>query len=222
MPARKRIKDLPAVDRPREKLISKGPLALSEFELLEVIIGSGSGDMPVEKVAANAQKLFSSGIDGVNYQSLTGLKGISTAKATQIVAAMELSKRHVLKGDKPLTSVDDFVLALGDISNKRQEYLVCLSLDGAHRLIARRVVTVGILDSVIAHPREVFADVLADRAAAVVIGHNHPAGTMKPSKFDIGFNQQLAAAGRIIGIELIDHIIVSKRGHYSFKQEGLL
>ncbi len=222
MPAKKRIKDLPVPDRPREKLIAKGPQALSEFELLEVIIGSGSGSMTVEHLAARVQKLLAKNIDDITYDSLVNIKGLSAAKATKLVASIELAKRHVIQSDTPLKGVDDYVLALGDIHHKKQEYLVCLSLDGAGRLIARRVVTIGILDSVLVHPREVFADAITDRAAAVVVGHNHPSGELEPSSFDVQFNQQLAAASRILGIEFLDHIIVSSKGHFSFKSEGMI
>jgi DNA repair protein RadC len=218
----KRIKDLSILDRPREKLIRKGSKSLSEFELLEVIIGSGNGAQTVEQLASKVQATLKRDVGVLTIESLVKIKGLSTAKVSQILAAIELAHRYVINADKPLRDTDDYACAFGDIASKQQEYLVVLSLDGARRLIARRVITVGLLDSVSVHPREVFADAIADRAAAVVIGHNHPSGEIRPSHFDIGFNQQLAAASRIIGIEMIDHLIVSKRGRYSFKEEGLL
>jgi DNA repair protein RadC len=99
---------------------------------------------------------------------------------------------------------------------------VCLSLDGGHRLIAQRTITVGLLDSVMAHPREVFADAITDRAACVVLAHNHPSGDPHPSSRDITLTQQLAAAGHLVGITLRDHIIVSKTDHFSFQQHHYL
>lgn len=117
----------------------------------------------------------------------------------------------------------DAILAqLNFIRNKKQEYFICLSLDGAQRLIARRIVTIGLLDVSLAHPREVFAGPLKDRAASVMIAHNHPSGVVAPSKEDIKTTQQLIAAGILLGIPLRDHIIVSIGGHYSFKDNSLL
>ena len=108
------------------------------------------------------------------------------------------------------------------IRNKRQEYFVCLSLDSAQRLIARRVVTIGLLNVSLAHPREVYAGPLKDRAASVVIAHNHPSGVVMPSKEDIKITQHLVAAGILLGIPLAEHIIVSQEGQYSFRDNHML
>lgn len=125
--------------------------------------------------------------------------------------------------DKPLLTTTDAILAqLKFIRTKKQEYFVCLSLDSAQRLIARRVVTIGTLTSTLVHPREVFAGPLKDRAASVIIAHNHPSGDSNPSKYDIGATQQLAAAGQILGIKLQDHIILDAKRHYSFRHCTLL
>lgn len=218
----KRIKDLPKLDRPREKLQAKGAQALSEFELLEVIIGSGNGLNTVEKLAAGVQDCMLRAGGDLTLHTLLNVKGLNVAKATQLVACYELTKRYVIQSDKPMILTEDYVRIFADISTKKQEYLVCVSLDGARRLIAKRVITVGLLDSVQVHPREVFADAIADRAAAIIIGHNHPSADHTPSRFDVGFNQQLIGASQIIGIELADHIIVGRRGYFSFKEEGLL
>jgi DNA repair protein RadC len=108
------------------------------------------------------------------------------------------------------------------IRAKRQEYFVCLSLDSAYRPIKRRTVTIGLLDSTIVHPREVFAGPLKDRAAAVIIAHNHPSGIAEPSKADIETTQQLVAASQLLGIKLLDHVIMTRKNHYSFRRKGLL
>lgn len=117
-----------------------------------------------------------------------------------------------------LASTEDILGCLGFIRNKRQEYFVCLSLDSGGRLITRRVVTIGLLDVSLAHPREVFAGPLKDRASAVIIAHNHPSGVVEPSKDDVKTTQQLVAAGQILGIPLRDHIIVAKRDYFSFRR----
>lgn len=121
-----------------------------------------------------------------------------------------------------LLTPEDFLSYLKFIRTKRQEYFVCLSLDSGRRLLKRRTVTIGLLDTTLVHPREVFAGPLKDRAASVLIAHNHPSGYAEPSEDDITTTQQLIAAGQLLGIKLVDHIIVTKRGHYSFRHEGLL
>lgn len=121
----------------------------------------------------------------------------------------------------PLTN-EDTLAQFNFIRNKKQEYFVCLSLDSGNRLIARRVVTIGLLGTGLAHPREVFAAPLKDRAAAVVVAHNHPSGYPEPSDQDIKVTQQLVAAGQILGIRLEDHIIVTKDDHFSFRHHGLI
>lgn len=121
-----------------------------------------------------------------------------------------------------LTTTENALSYLGFIRNKKQEYVVCLSLDSGNCLIARRIITIGLLDVSLAHPREVFTGPLKDRAASVIIAHNHPSGITKPSKQDLILTQQLAAAGQLLGVPLQDHIIVSKSEYYSFRKAGLL
>lgn len=123
---------------------------------------------------------------------------------------------------KPLYTVEDVLPHLNFIRSKKQEYFVCLSLDSGHRLIRRRVVTIGLLDMALAHPREVFACPLKDRAASVIVAHNHPSGNPQPSQQDAHITQQLVAAGLLLGIEAKDHIIVSSNSHFSFKEHGLM
>lgn len=125
--------------------------------------------------------------------------------------------------DKPLLTTTDAILAqLNFIRAKRQEYFICLSLDSAQRLITRRVVTIGLLDVSLAHPREVFAGPLKDRAASIIIAHNHPSNIAGPSEGDIETTQQLIAAGILLGLPLRDHIIVAIKGHYSFRQHMMI
>ncbi len=124
--------------------------------------------------------------------------------------------------DKPLLTNADILPFLSFIRNKKQEYFLCLSLDSGHRLIARRTVTIGLLDSALVHPREVFAGPLKDRAASVIICHNHPSGDSTPSRQDIEATQQLVAAAQILGIRLRDHLIITSTEHYSFAKYGLI
>ena len=121
-----------------------------------------------------------------------------------------------------ILTADDALRHLQFIRNKKQEYLLCLSLDSGSRLIKRRTVTIGLLNSSLIHPREVFAGPLKDRAAAVIIAHNHPSGFAEPSKQDIKATNQLVAAAQLLGITLKDHIIVTESSCFSFQKQGML
>lgn len=217
-----RLATLPLADRPREKLQRKGVAALSDFELLEVLIGNGSASADVSYIARRVQRLMQKGTASVNMESLTAIKGVSSATASRVIASLELARRHLVRDVEPLRTQSDILGRLSDIRVKQQEYFVCLSLDGGHRLIAQRTVTIGTLNTVLAHPREVFADAITDRAATVIIAHNHPSGIIDPSSKDITLTQQLAAAGQLLGISLRDHIIVTKTDYFSFRQHHML
>ena len=206
-----RRKDL----RPREKLQTKGPQSLSDYELLMAIIGSGNKQADVSKIARDTLKLIKRHGADVNYDQLSAVTGMGVAKITEILAALELSKRYLLKSDQPIIdSPEKAVEQLADIRDKKQEYFVCLTLDGANRLIAKRIITIGTLTSSLVHPREVFADSLTDRAASIIVAHNHPSGSLIPSDADVQVTERLQEAGELLGIKLIDHIIVAKE---SFK-----
>ena len=222
MPATKRIQQLSPADRPREKLERKGAAALSDFELLEVLIGSGNGGHAVGSLARQVQKLLAKNPETISYETLMGLKGVSVATAGKVLAALELARRHLIRNIEPLRTQHDILVRLSDLRTKQQEYFVALSLDGGQRLIAQRTITIGTLDTVLAHPREVFADAIVDRAATVIVAHNHPSGDPQPSQKDITLTQQLSAAGQLLGVELHDHIILAKTGHFSFRQHHLL
>lgn len=223
MPRARRIHQLPEADRPREKLLAKGPAALSDFELLEALIGNGTAGADVGTIARRVQKLLQKeSAANLSYDSLTAIKGVSLATAGKILASLELAKRHLVRDIEPLKTQADILARLADLRTKQQEYFVCLSLDGGQRLIAQRTITIGTLDTVLAHPREVFADAIADRAASVIVAHNHPSGNPAPSDKDITLTQQLAAAGQLLGITLRDHIILAKTEYFSYRQHHLL
>ncbi|HUC89602.1 MAG TPA: DNA repair protein RadC [Patescibacteria group bacterium] len=223
MTSYKRINQLDLDDRPREKMLRKGAAALSDFELLEVCIGSGSGSSDVGYIARQIQRLLEKqGSDALTYDNLTSIKGVSVATAGKLLAALELVQRHLLRDSTPLLTQRDILSRVSNIRNKQQEYFVSLSLDGGQRLIALRTVAIGTLDTVVTHPREVFSDPVADRAASIVVVHNHPSGSPKPSRKDVQLTQQLSSVGQMLGITLKDHIIVTRNEHYSFQQHHLL
>lgn len=205
-----KVKELRAVDRPREKLKLKGPTALSDFELLEALIGSGTKQADVSKVAKSAQRLLSERGANVSYKELEKVLGLGEAKISELLAAFELAKRYLTPSEEPvIDSTEAAVAQLADIRDKKQEYFVVLSLDGANRLIAKRIITIGTLTSSLVHPREVFADAITDRAASIIVAHNHPSGNLVASIDDLDVTKRLAETGDMLGIEVIDHIIVS-------------
>lgn len=197
--------------RPREKLQARGPEALSDYELLMAIIGSGNAQADVTKIAHGVQKLVAEKGSQLTYEDLLSIKSLGPAKAASIMAAFELWRRQFEVSERPIIdSPEKAVQQLADISGKKQEYFVCLTLDGANRLIAKRIITIGTLTSSLVHPREVFADAITDRAASIIIAHNHPSGNLEASQADVEVTARLSSAGDLLGIKLIDHIIVSK------------
>ncbi len=222
MPKIRRLAEIPTIDRPREKLVRKGVAALSDFELLEVIVGSGTAQADVSQIARQLLKNFRRGTDSINFESLTSLRGVSTAMAGKILAGLEIARRHLVRDVQPLRTQQDVVARLDDIRARQQEHFVALSLDGGQRLIAQRTITIGTLDTVLAHPREVFSDPIVDRAASIIVAHNHPSGEAKPSTKDTMLTQQLAASGQLLGIPLRDHLIITRTEVYSFRQHHLL
>lgn len=207
------MKDRAKADRPREKLAIKGAASLSDLELLMALIGSGNKQADVGKIAKDTLKLIQTYGADISYEQLQQVTGMGSAKITEILAALELSKRYLIDSEQPIIdSPEKAAEQLTDICDKKQEYFVCLTLDGANRLIAKRTITIGTLTSSLVHPREVFADAITDRAASVIVAHNHPSGNLEPSQADILLTQRLINAASLLGIQLIEHIIVSRVG----------
>ncbi len=217
-----RISDLPVADRPREKMQRKGAQALSDFELLEVMIGSGNAHADVGSIARHLQRILRHDPSDLTLESLMNVHGVSLAHACKLLASFEISRRHLVRNALPIRTQGEILGRLADLRNKQQEHLVCLSLDGGQRLIAQRTVTIGTLEAVLAHPREVFADPIVDRAASIIVAHNHPSNDTEPSEKDVILTQQLSAAGQLLGIPLRDHLILTRVGHFSFNQHHML
>lgn len=207
-----RRKDL----RPREKLQARGAEALSDYELLMAIIGSGTAQADVTKIARDVRKLIIEKGSQLSYEDLLSIKSLGPAKATQIMAGFELWRRQFEVPDRPIIdSPEKAVEQLADIRDKKQEYFVCLTLDGANRLIAKRIITIGTLTASLVHPREIFADAITDRAASIIVAHNHPGGRLLPSDADNDITDRLRDVGRVIGISVKDHLVVTKKSYSS-------
>ncbi len=217
-----RIKELPEFSRPREKLKEKGAAALSDTELVALILGSGNKGQDVMTLASKVAKLISQKRGSLSLEELSSIDGIGLAKASQILAGFELARRYTSTEGIRIKEAKDVLPLLTDIAGKQQEYFLCISLNGANEVIQKRVVTVGLVDKTQVHPREVFADVLTDRAASVIFAHNHPSGELQPSEADMKMHYQLEEAGKMLGIRVLDHIIVTKKGYLSLQEKGFV
>ena len=204
------------MDRPREKLLTKGAAALSEFELLQAIIGSGNKQANVSQISKSIQKLLAQFGHDIPPTELRRVTGLGSAKISELLAAFELSKRHLIVGEQPIIDTPEkAVEQLADIRDKKQEHFVCLTLDGANRLIAKRIITIGTLTSSLVHPREVFADAITDRAAGIIVAHNHPSGNLIASAADANTTSKIKNSAELLGIALVDHIILTATEHAS-------
>ncbi len=211
-----KIKDRRKEDRPREKLAKYGAGKLSDLELLMAVIGSGTAQADVAKIARDVLKILRAKGGEISYEDLRQIKGLGEAKIPVILANLELAKRYLLDDERPvIDSPEKAVEQLSNVRDKKQEYFVCLTLDGANRLIAKRIITIGTLTASLVHPREVFADAIADRAASIIVAHNHPSGNLEVSQADRDVTERLRNSGELLGIRLVDHIIVTKADYRS-------
>ncbi len=213
---------IPEKQRPREKIRARGASHLSNTELFALMLGSGMKGRDVMTIASDAVKTLAENSDEVTVQSLAGISGIGIAKAAQIVASFEFARRRMQPDEQKVHSVSDVLPLIAAYADKKQEYFLCISLNGAHEVIKARVVSVGLVNKTQIHPREVFADPITDRATSIIVAHNHPSGETKPSREDMEVTRVLKEAAGILGINLLDHVIVSKKGYYSFQEEGKL
>lgn len=213
-------KNLPKLDRPREKLIRLSPSTLTDLELMQIIIGSGVKGHHVAEIAAEVIKVINSrGQLELSISQLLAIKGLSEAKASTILAAIEFAKRYQAVGEFIIDDPEKVIPLVSEYAFARQEHLICITLDGAYRIIAKRLVTVGTLSNTLIHPREIFADAIVDRAAAIILVHNHPSGICEPSEDDLNVTKTIREAGNILGIEVWDHLIITKQnGWYSMRR----
>ena len=223
------VRDLPRPERPRERLQKLGPDALSSQELLALIIGRG---IPRKSVMTIAQELLSKfgnikTIGQATIEELSQIKGIGLAKAAQIKACFELGKRESLEPDDlvpfDIKNPEAVVKAVrASIQDKAKEHFKLILLNSRNKILRISPVSIGTLTTSLVHPREVFRNAITHSAASVVLAHNHPSGDPEPSEDDLKITRKLVESGKIIGIEVIDHLIIGKSGHYSFREKGLI
>ena len=221
-----KIKDLPKSDRPREKLIAKGAENLKDSELLAILLRTGTTGKNVIEISSQILTKYSKKrLLQMTYEDLSKISGIDSAKATTLLSAFELSKRALEVNDTNLpmiTTAKDAVAQLSDMRELKKEHFVVLYLNAKNQLVHKETISMGTLNANLVHPREVFEPALKYFAAQIVVAHNHPSGDPKPSEDDLEITKRLAEAGKIMGIEVMDHVIVSKNSHFSFKEEKLL
>lgn len=219
-----KISDWPKVERPREKLMQYGPERLSNSELLAIILRSGKKGQNVVDLANRILRRFKAEkLPNLSYDELKEFSGLGPAKACEIVACFELGKR--LLQDKSSTiflKPEDVWKELKDIREHKKEHFIIFFLDSSNQEIKREIISVGSLNANLVHPREVFEPAVRHLAAQVILAHNHPSGDPEPSENDLKLNKRLVEAGRILGIEIIDHIIVTRNSYLSFKKRGLI
>jgi DNA repair protein RadC len=221
------IKQLPPELRPRERLLSEGPEALSSAELLGILFGAGTKESTAVELAgqviSESGDLF--GLHGVSVHDLQGLHGIGQARACTILAAVEFGKRlgRVRNPGRPVISspADVDGLLRGRIANLDRENFVAVLLNTKNEVIGFPTISVGTLSASLVHPREVFKPAIRASAASIVLAHNHPSGKVGPSREDREVTRRLTEAAKIIGIEVLDHVILGD-GYFSMKEHGIL
>jgi DNA repair protein RadC len=211
----RKILEIPEVDRPREKLLRKGAEALSDLELMAILLGKGTEKHDVLYVANRVLRMLDGDGLKLDLVALQKIEGMGPAKATLIAAALEFARRRIRPEGVKISFPPDVLPIIRHYADRKQEHFICVSLNGANEVITSRVVSVGLVNKTQAHPREVFADPITDRASAVIVAHNHPSGDLKPSGEDVEITLQLKSAGEMLGIRLLDHIIFNHKEHYS-------
>lgn len=217
------IKDIPKSDRPIERLINNGAEFLSDSEILAILIKTGTREKSAKTIADEILKKYKSlnELKNINLEQLTKIKGIGVTKAVSILTAFELSRRinnqiMSLNETKITNSSLVFEYYKNKIGDKNQEYFYCLYLNTAKKVIKDKLLFIGTVNKSVVHPREIFKEAYLLSASGIICVHNHPAGSVFPSKEDINLTKKLVEIGELLGVKIIDHVIITNNNYYSF------
>jgi DNA repair protein RadC len=226
-----KVADMPVSERPRERLVAQGPRSLATAELIAILLGTGQGPGKLSAVGlgqyllqelGQCQRDPLSALREISVAELTKIPGIGQAKATSILAAIELGKRVFQSRPMDATVVDDPAIAAAALSQdlmwQTQEHFAVLLLDVKHRLLGTRIITIGTATETLAHPRDIFREVLRQGATRLIVAHNHPSGNVEPSAEDISLTRQLLEGAQFLGVPLLDHLILGNGDFLSLRQ----
>ena len=207
---------LPAEERPRERMEKHGPEALSDQELLAILLNTGVRGKNVAVLSGELLERLEQSRRIPAVKELAQMTGLGVSKASSVVAMLEFGRRRWGATGARIEHPSDAFSLVRHYANRKQEYFICLSLNGAHEVLAVRVITVGLVNRTIVHPREVFADALGDRACAIICAHNHPSGMTEPSREDDAVTESLQRAADVLGINFLDHLIFTDDAYLSY------
>ena len=216
-----KIKSLPLHLRPREKMLERGPAALSDGELLAILLRTGRAGHSAIQIAGSIVKQFPD-LTKLTREDLTLIKGIDTAKIASILAAVEIAKRIGSQAIPHIQSPVDALPYLDKMRRSSREQFVALYLNARHELVHQETISIGTLTRSLTHPREIFHPAITHLAASILVAHNHPSGDLTPSPDDLAMTKRLAEASDILGIPLLDHLILTTSEVYSFREHGHL
>lgn len=224
------IKELPKEERPREKMLAKGAQALSNAELLAILLRTGTKQDSVLRVAERLLKKYEelgvAALSGLNPQDISQIKGIGPVKAVTVAAAIELGKRlnGLASAERAIirSPEDAANLLMARLRYEAREHFIVLVLSTKNHVLATLTISIGSLNASIVHPRELFRQVIHYSAASVILVHNHPSGDPTPSSEDIGLTRKLMDAGELLEIPVLDHVIIGDNKYVSLKEKGII
>lgn len=222
------IKDFPQDERPRERFVQNGPQSLSNHELIAILLGTGTKEESVLQLSNRLLTQFEGLrlLKDASLDEITAIKGIGAAKAIQLLSAVEIGRRisNLAYDDRYIirSPEDGANYVMNDMRFLSQEHFVCLYLNTKNQVLHKQTIFIGSLNASIVHPREVFKEAFRRSAASIICIHNHPSGDPTPSREDIEVTKRLAEAGKIIGIDVLDHLIIGENKFVSLKEKGYL